>query len=143
MPERLHDSPVASLHRSTAFVVGGFAGLAFLLSSIGLYGVISYSVSQRAREIGVRMAMGAQRSTVSRMILREAAWLTVIGVLLGLAGALGAARLMGSLLFNVQTWDLPTLAAVVLALSVSALAASLLPARRAASVNPIDALRAE
>jgi ABC-type antimicrobial peptide transport system permease subunit len=77
------------------------------------------------------------------MILREAAWLTVIGVLLGLAGALGAARLMGSLLFNVQTWDLPTLAAVVLALSVSALAASLLPARRAASVNPIDALRAE
>jgi len=101
------------------------------------------AASQRAREIGVRMAMGAQRSTVSRMILREAAWLTVIGVLLGLAGALGAARLMGSLLFNVQTWDLPTLAAVVLALSVSALAASLLPARRAASVNPIDALRAE
>jgi ABC-type antimicrobial peptide transport system permease subunit len=101
------------------------------------------AASQRAREIGVRMAMGAQRSTVSRMILREAAWLTVIGVLLGLAGALGAARLMGSLLFNVQTWDLPTLASVVLALSVSALAASLLPARRAASVNPIDALRAE
>lgn len=61
------------------------------------------AASQRAREIGVRMAMGAQRSTVSRMILREAAWLTVIGVLLGLAGALGAARLMGSLLFNVQT----------------------------------------
>ena len=143
MGERLFDSPSATLHRSAAYVVGGFAVLAFLLSSIGLYGVIAYSVSQRTREIGVRMALGAQRSAVQGMILREAGRLTAIGVALGLAGAVGAARLMGSLLFGVRAWDIPTLIAVVAVLCVSAMAASLLPARRAAQVNPIEALRAE
>jgi predicted permease len=143
MGERLFDSPSATLHRSAAYVVGGFAALAFLLSSIGLYGVIAYSVSQRTREIGVRMALGAQRSAVQGMILREAVRLTTIGIVLGLAAALGAARLMSSLLFGVQAWDISTLAAVVAVLGASAVAASLLPARRAALVNPIEALRAE
>jgi ABC-type antimicrobial peptide transport system permease subunit len=143
MVERLHDSPAASLHRSAAYVVGGFAGLAFLLSSIGLYGVIAYSVSQRTREIGVRMALGAQRSVVQGMILREAAWLAVIGIALGLGEAVGAARLMGTLLFDVPTWDISTLAAVCAALCVSALTASFHPARRATLVNPNEALRSE
>jgi ABC-type antimicrobial peptide transport system permease subunit len=143
MAGRLHDSPSAALHRSAAYVVGGFAGLAFLLSSIGLYGVIAYSVGQRTREIGVRMALGAQRSTVQGMILREAAWLVAVGIALGLGGALGAARLMRSLLFGVPAWDISTLAGVSAVLCVSALAASYLPARRAALVNPMDALRAE
>lgn len=143
MAKRLHDSPAASLHRSAAYVVGGFAALAFLLSSIGLYGVIGYSVSQRTREIGVRMALGAQQSNVHRMILREAGRLTAVGIVLGLGGALGAARLMGSLLFGVRPWDVFTLAAVCGLLCVSALIASFLPARRAALVNPVEALRAE
>jgi predicted permease len=143
MGERLLDSPSATLHRSAAYVVGWFAALAFLLSSIGLYGVIAYSVSQRTREIGVRMALGAQRSAVQGMILREAGRLTAIGVLLGLACAVGASRLMGSLLFDVQAWDLSTLAAAVAVLCASAVAASFLPARRAALVNPTEALRAE
>ena len=143
MAARLHDSPSASLHRSAAFVLAGFASLAFLLSSIGLYGVIAYSVGQRTREIGVRMALGAQRSAVQGMILREAAWLVAVGIVLGLAGALGAAKLMGSLLFDVPPWDIPTLVAASAVLCVSALAASYWPARRAALINPIDALRTE
>jgi len=143
MAERLHDSPAASLHRSSAGLIGGFAGLALVLSMVGLYGVIAYSVSLRTREIGVRMALGAQRTAVQGMILREAAGLTVVGVVLGLAGAIGAANLMSKLLFGVQAWDIWTLAGVAILLCASALAASFLPARRAALVNPTEALRAE
>jgi macrolide transport system ATP-binding/permease protein len=143
MTQRLHDSPTASMHRSSAWLIGGFAGLALVLSMVGLYGVIAYSVSQRTREIGVRMALGAQRSTVQGMILREAGWLTAVGIALGLGGAMGAGSLMGKLLFGVQAWDVWVLAAVSTLLCVSALVASLVPARRAAMVNPIEALRAE
>ena len=105
MAERLHDSPAASLHRSAAYLVGGFAGLAILLSSIGLYGVIAYSVSQRTREIGVRMALGAERSAVYRLILGEAARLAVAGIGAGLLCSLAASRLIGKLLFDVHPWD--------------------------------------
>jgi len=143
MTQRIHDSYSAWLHRSAAWLVGGFAALALLLSVIGLYGVIAYSVSQRTREIGVRMALGAQQSAVHWMILREAGWLTGIGIAVGLACSIGAAELMGSLLFGVRAWDLPTLAAVAAVLGFSALLASALPARRAARVNPVEALRAE
>jgi ABC-type antimicrobial peptide transport system permease subunit len=143
MAERIHDSSSTTLHRSSAWIVGGFAALALLLSVVGLYGVIAYSVSRRTREIGVRMALGAQRSAVYRLILREAARLALIGIAAGLLCALAATTLLRSLLFRVQTWDVTTLAAVALVLGSAALLASFLPARRAASVNPTEALHAE
>jgi macrolide transport system ATP-binding/permease protein len=143
MEQLINDSQTAYLHRSSAYLVGSFAALALLLSVVGLYGVIAYSVSQRTREIGVRMALGAQRSTVYKLILREAGWLTAIGIAAGLACAVAAANLMGKLLFGVRFWDIPTLVAVAVLLGASALLASYIPARRAASVNPVEALRAE
>jgi macrolide transport system ATP-binding/permease protein len=110
---------------------------------IGLYGVIAYSVSQRTREIGVRMALGAQRSSVYQLILSEAGRLTVLGIVAGIVCSILAATLMRKLLFGVRSWDIATLAAVVVVLGVSALFASYIPARRAASVNPVEALRSE
>lgn len=143
MRDRINDSGSAYLHRSSAWLVGGFAALALLLSIVGLYGVVSYSVSQRTREIGVRMAMGAQRGSVYALILKEAGWLTGLGIVIGLVCAVAAARLMKSLLFGVRSWDLTTLAAVAAVLGVASLLASYIPARRAASVNPVEALRSE
>jgi predicted permease len=143
LEERIDDSYTAYIHRSTAWLVGGFAALALLLGVVGLYGVIAYSVGQRTREIGVRMALGAQRSSVYSLVLGEAARLIAAGIVLGLASAVGAAWLMRKLLFGVQAWDLSTLVAVAVLLAGSALLASYFPARRAASVNPTDALRAD
>jgi ABC-type antimicrobial peptide transport system permease subunit len=105
--------------------------------------VIAYSVSQRTREIGVRMALGAQQSSVYRMILKEAGWLTGFGIVAGLVCSIAVATLMRKVLFGIHSWDVSTLAAVALLLGVSALLASYFPARRAASVNPVEALRAE
>jgi predicted permease len=143
LEQRIHDSPSAWLHRSAAWLMGGFAGIAFLLSMIGLYGTISYSVSQRKREIGVRMALGAQRSTIHSMILREAGRLSCFGIVAGVGCSIAAANLMGSLLFGVRAWDVATLAAVVVLLAAASLLACYLPSRRAATVNPVEALRAE
>jgi macrolide transport system ATP-binding/permease protein len=143
MMQRIDDSQTAYIHRSAAYLVGGFAVLALVLGVVGLYGVIAYSVSQRTREIGVRMALGAQKSSVYQLILGEAGRLIVVGVVVGLAGSVGAARLMGKLLFGVQAWDAGTLTGVALVLAASAMLASYFPARRAASVNPTEALRAE
>jgi macrolide transport system ATP-binding/permease protein len=117
--------------------------LALLLGVIGLYGVISYSVSCRTREIGVRMALGAQRGSVYQLILREAAWLAGFGIAIGLLGAVGAAAMIRGLLFGVRSWDVSTLCAVTVVLAAAALMASYLPARRAASVEPTEALRYE
>jgi macrolide transport system ATP-binding/permease protein len=117
--------------------------MAFFLSVVGLYGVVAYSVSQRTREIGVRMALGAQRGSVYRLVLGEATWLVGIGTALGMICAVMVATLMRRLLFGVESWDPPTLVTAAAVLMVSALLASYSPARRAASVNPIEVLRAE
>jgi predicted permease len=143
MTERVNNSPTVYLHRSSAWLVGGFAAMALLLGVVGLYGVIAYSVSQRTREIGVRIALGAQRRSVYQLILREAGALAVAGIGIGLACSVAAASLMRKLLFGTPPWDITTLIAVAGVLGVAALLASFLPARRAASVNPIEALRAE
>jgi predicted permease len=136
-------SEPAYLRRSAAWVVGGFAALAWLLGIVGLYGVVAYSVGRRTREIGVRMALGAQRGSVSRLIVGEAGRLVVFGIVAGTIAAIGAAASMRTLLFGVTPWDAPTLSAVAIVLGVSALVASYVPARRAASLNPVEALRAE
>jgi predicted permease len=143
MTARINDSETTYLHRSSAWLVGGFAAVALLLGVVGLYGVIAYSVSQRTREIGVRMALGAERRSVYQLILKEAGWLTALGIAAGLICSIPAGTLVGKLLFGVRAWDLPTLVAVAALLAFSALLASYLPARRAASVNPVEALRAE
>jgi macrolide transport system ATP-binding/permease protein len=143
MADVIDDSPSAYIHRSSAWLVGGFAGVALLLGVVGLYGVVAYSVSQRTREIGVRMALGAQRQSVYQLILREAGWLTGLGIVIGLAFAVAAATLMRGILFTVRSWDLPTLAGVAVLLGGAAMLASFIPARRAASVDPVEALRTE
>ncbi len=140
---RIEISPSAYLRRSSAWLVGGFAVLALVLGVIGIYGVIAYSVSQRTREIGVRMALGAQQRTVFALVLREACWLIAGGLGLGVVGALALTRLMRTLLFGVASWDVPTLIAVAVVLALSALFGSFFPARRAASVDPVEALRSE
>jgi macrolide transport system ATP-binding/permease protein len=143
MNQGIADTQPALLHRFSTWLVAGFAAIALVLGVVGLYGVIAFSVSQRTREIGVRMALGAQRGQVYKMVMRQAAWLTALGIAIGLAGAMGASTLMRTLLFGVQAWDVLTLAGVALVLGFAAMAASFLPARRAASVNPTEALRAE
>jgi macrolide transport system ATP-binding/permease protein len=143
MSEVIHDAPSTYLRRSSAWLVSGFAALALFLGVMGLYAVVAYSVSQRTREIGVRIALGAQQGAVYGLILKEAGGLVALGIGLGLACAIGAASLIGKLLFSTPAWDAPTLAGVAVTLAIAALLASYVPARRAASVNPVDALRAE
>jgi macrolide transport system ATP-binding/permease protein len=143
MADRINNSQAAYLHRSAAWLVAGFAALALLLGTVGLYGVISYSAGQRTREIGVRMALGAQRSSVYRLILNEACWLAFLGIMGGILCSLLVTRLFRSMLFAVSPWDTGTLLSVGAVLAASALLASYIPARRAASINPTEALRAE
>ena len=141
--ERIQMSPAAYLQRSSAWLVGGFAAVALILGVVGLYGVIAYSASQRTREMGVRMALGAGRSAVYRLILREAGTLALVGIIVGLAGAVATATFMRKLLFDTPPWDVATLVTVAALLGGAALVASVIPARRAASIDPIHALRAE
>ena len=117
--------------------------MALFLSAIGIYGVMNYSVRQRTREIGVRLALGANRGDVIGMVVRRAMRLAGLGLLLGFAAALGAGQLIRAQLFGISPRDPLTLAAIGLLLAVVALAASWIPARRAARVNPLVALRTE
>jgi putative ABC transport system permease protein len=119
------------------------AAVALLLGSVGIYGVISYVVSQRTREIGVRMALGAARGDISRMVLREGAIITLVGIGIGIAAALAVTRLMLALLFDVSPTDPATFAVVPVMLAAVALLASWMPARRAAAVEPLEAIRYE
>ncbi len=143
MSDRIHDSASAYLRRSSAWLVGGFAAVALLLGIVGLYGVIAYSVSQRTRELGIRIALGARPRSVYRLVLTEAGRLAATGIVAGLTCAIASASLLQRLLFGIHSLDVPTFGAVALVLAVCALLASYIPARRAASVNPIDALRAD
>ncbi|HEX2223240.1 MAG TPA: FtsX-like permease family protein, partial [Thermoanaerobaculia bacterium] len=119
------------------------AAVALLLGAVGIYGVISYTVSQRTREIGVRMALGAGRWEIARMILGEGMLVTLLGIVFGLGGAFAVTRLMVALLFEVAPTDLPTYAAVPVILALIALLSSYLPARRAAATEPLEAIRYE
>ncbi len=143
MAQKIEDTQAALLHRLSAWLVGGFAVMALLLGVIGLYAVIAYSVSQRKREIGVRMALGAQRRSVYSLVMRQAGWLTAMGLAIGLACSIATSLSIRGLLFHVQPWDAKTLAGVTLLLGLASIVASFLPAHRAASVNPVEALRAE
>ena len=150
------DQPIASLRtmedvialslagrRFNMLLLGAFAALALVLSSVGLYGVMSYSVGQRLREMGVRQALGATRGDVLRLVLREALRTVLIGVVPGVVAALLLGRVVSSLLYGIPAADPLTFAAAVGTLTVVAVAASLVPGLRATRVDPMITLRAE
>jgi len=140
--QEVHGKSIA--RTSFTLVMLGIAGsMALALGMIGIYGVISYTVSQRKREIGIRLALGAQRSDVLQMVLRQGAKMALAGVAIGIGAALGLTQLMRSLLFGVTARDPMTFAAVAALLILVALLASYFPARRALLVDPIVALRYE
>ena len=141
MDQYVRDS--VSTRRITFFVLGCFSALALVLAGIGIYGVISYSVAQRRREIGIRVALGAQSSDVLQMVITQGAKIALAGVLTGIAASLCLTRLMSNLLFSVSSTDPPTFVAVAAAILFTALLASYIPARRALRVDPISTLRCE
>jgi ABC-type antimicrobial peptide transport system permease subunit len=127
----------------TLVMLGIAAAMALALGIIGIYGVISYAVSQRTREIGIRVALGAQKGELRWMFVRSALALTGIGVIIGLGAAATVARIMRTLLFGVSPLDPLTFAVAPLILALAAALASFLPASRATAINPVDALKAE
>jgi putative ABC transport system permease protein len=141
MPD-LIDASVAQ-PRFRTFLLGLFGAMSLVLAATGIFGVISYSVSRRTNEIGIRVALGASRNTILGMVLRETLVLTLVGLALGVPAALVASRLLGQMLFNVSTSDPATLAAVAFTLAIVALLAGYIPARRAMRVDPMVALRHE
>ena len=141
MEEVVSDS--VAERRLTMMLLAVFAGAALLLAAVGIYGVIAYSVTQRTQEIGIRMALGAQRGDVLRMIVGQAMALTAAGIVSGAFGAILLTRVMTGLLFNVKPGDPLTFAAVAVVLALVAASASYIPGRRATRVDPVIALRAE
>jgi ABC-type antimicrobial peptide transport system permease subunit len=129
--------------RASAWLVSTVGIIAMLLAAVGLYGVIAYSVARRTREIGIRMALGAERASVLRLVVGEGARLAAAGIALGMLGALALTRLMGSMLYGVSASDPATYAALAAALALVAIGACWVPARRAVQVDPAVALRAE
>jgi predicted permease len=143
LEDRLSRSRAVTGRRFHTLLIGAFAGTALLIAAVGIYGVISYAVSGRTHEIGIRMALGAERRQVLRLILGQGMKLTLLGATLGLAGALALTRVIKTMLFNVSATDPATFAAVALLLIVVALVACYLPAKRATQVDPVVALRSE
>ncbi|MGB6690722.1 MAG: ABC transporter permease [Terracidiphilus sp.] len=132
-----------AVRRTSSVLIGGFAALALLLACIGIYGLMAYAVSRRTREIGVRMALGAKRADVLRMVLGSGLRLASVGIAIGLAGALASSRLLGSLLFDTSPINPLIFCLAAALLAATAVLASFLPARRAASIEPMQALRTE
>lgn len=143
MDEMIAQTPASFMRRFPALLISIFAGVALLLASIGIYGVVSYSVSQQTHYIGVRMALGARPSDILRMVLKQGLVLALLGVGIGAFAALGLMRLLSSLLYQVSTNDVSTFAVVTGGLFFVALLACYLPARRATKVDPLTALRYE
>ena len=131
------------LERVMSTLSAAFALLATLLAAVGLYGVVAYSVTQKTREIGLRIALGADAGRVRGMILGQVSWMAIPGALLGMVGALGLGRLAGSLLFELQGHDPAVFAGAALVLMGVAFSAGFVPARRAARIDPMEALREE
>jgi ABC-type antimicrobial peptide transport system permease subunit len=131
------------MERAFAALTSGFGALALALACVGIYGIMAYSVASRTNEIGIRLALGAQAGQVRGMILRESTWLAAAGIVVGVGASLMLTRLVKSMLYGIEPWDPATLAGGVLVLLVVALAASWIPARRAAGVQPMEALRHE
>jgi ABC-type antimicrobial peptide transport system permease subunit len=134
---------VTARYQVSAILVGLFGALALLLAATGLYGVVSFLVARRTREIGVRMALGADRGRVASQVLRSALGLASVGLIVGLAGALALRRFTASLLFGVSPGDPWPLAAAAAALIAVTMVAALAPARRASRIDPMDAIRTE
>jgi putative ABC transport system permease protein len=143
MPMRQRLSSMAAGQEFWMRLLGIFAGLGIFLAAIGVYGVISYTVEQRSHEFGIRTAFGARDSDIFGLVLREAVVVTLIGLTIGIAAAFGATRLIANLLFGVTPTDPMTIVAVAVVLSVVALLASYIPARRATKLDPVSVLRAE
>jgi putative ABC transport system permease protein len=129
------------LRRFVLMLLGTFAALALLLSVVGIYGVIAYSVGQRTHEFGIRMALGAQRHQLLLLVMRQSVWTLAVGLTVGVGGAIAVTRLMRSLLFEIGPADPLTLSLMATVLMMVALIASYIPARRAAEVDPMAALR--
>jgi putative ABC transport system permease protein len=143
MEQLIADSPSTFMRRFPALLIGIFSILALLLAAIGTYGVISYSVSQRTQEIGIRLALGAERSHIFRLVIGQGIRLAFIGLAIGILSALALTRLLATFLFEISPTDLGTFAIVSFALALSAIFACYIPARRATRVDPMVALRYE
>jgi ABC-type antimicrobial peptide transport system permease subunit len=141
MQDRLYDS--LARERFSTTMLGAFAAFALLLAVVGVYGVMSYLVSQNTHDIGVRIALGAQRGNIVSLIVRQGMELAGIGIIVGLAGALALTRAMSGLLFGVAATDVATFSTAAVILGVVAFAATVIPARRATGVDPMVALREE
>jgi len=141
LPQQVQEN--VFLDRMIGTLSASFAALATLLAAVGLYGVLAYSVAQRTREIGVRMALGADRRHVRSMILRQVGVMTLVGGFIGIAGAVGLGRAASSLLFELSGYDPSVIVVAAILLTLVALGAGLLPALRASRIDPMAALRYE